>query len=300
MNNCVLYTVCGGWRYEFYECWIERNGLTSYVDRVDSNHRGIMINESNNYKNIILENCYSTYGGQTEGEQVHNYLFRGKLKVLLNNYMWTVGENFRGGNLPRLFLFSPDIMINNKNGLVSSDLVSSINVNDITNGQFENLTINDVLPTNVNDTFGNFTVVSRYRVTGTVQASDLLAGKNMLVMSTPGGGYYEFSTDYLECEYGEILRPLIMYKQNDGADLSTGGASYWLEFYDEDKNIIGTHVRGNNTTLGQDFSFFTSTINDTLYAPPRTKYYKVIFKVNFNGAVERTMNIYSCYVMKEF
>lgn len=243
MNEVLFYTNNAGKMIGFYECWIERNGLKKFINFLPEADKGMFINTSQTSKQLIFNNSYFTYGGEDEGAEVKNYLIRGNFTINGDNNHVEVGINFGGGGKHRLFLTDENCYIH-KNGMFSSVIALSRKDSLNLNSEFNNTTNGD-LPSSVSGTFGDYTVSRVYRFTGEIEDNDYYGENHMLHFTTPGGGYYEFISKKYSCKYGDIIRPLCIFKVDSDYLSSGSGLTCKVHFYDENDNLIETTTPGN-------------------------------------------------------
>lgn len=290
MNETLYYTDNGGKLIGFYGCWIERNGLKKFIDTIPATNKAMFLNVSETSKQIIINDSYITYGGEDEGVEITNYLIRGLFTINMNNNHFEVGLDFTGGGTHRLFLTDSNAYIYH-NGLFAQNMNLARQNSYNIYSEFSNAELG-ALPTTATQTFGDFTVTRLLRWTGTIENNNLYNENHMLHFTTPGGGYYDILSKKYDCKYGEIIRPLCVFKVVSDYLSANSGLSCRIIFYDEDDNEIETTSAGtiNKNSSDQYFTPATGAFKVPRYA---VKYaIKVAMYSNTSSAQSQSEQFY--------
>ena len=283
MNNCAIEATGRGGIVHLNNCWLERNGLTSYVDYQKGSY-GLFVNTDNNV-GLAMEiiDCYITYGGDSEGKQISNNLIRGNIVLKLRNLRGSFGTDFYDGEKKRLFLCSNDVTVRDKGEFYCPNMCLHEYSCENYNNMFQNVTTGNLLPITANQTIIGDYLVTGYLTLGVVECLEekplSVGGKVLhLVASDSGGSLKLTNNDYIPLSVGKTIRPLVIF---DKAVSTNSGVSVKILLFDGNKNQIGEPLSGGYDKQGNEFFYNPTSLNTRI--PQNAVYYKIEYRAYFNS-----------------
>ena len=285
MNNCAIQFNNRG-RVKLDDCWIERNGLTSFVNYQKGKY-GIFVNNNEEEVEIELTDCFMTYGGDTEGQQIKEHLIRGNIQLYVRNLKTDIGVDFYAGSKERLFLCREDVNVRNKNEMNCNVFMLSEFSSSNNNTMFQNQSPGTIT-IKPNETIIGDYLVNEYLTLKSVEClSDgaITNGGRVLklcALDNTGGAIKLINKDLQPIERGKKIRPLVIYTKG-GSSLSSG-VSVNVYLYDALGNKIDYAFNGGYTKEGSSFIYRpTNMCIDVTKISNRAVYYKVEYRVYFNA-----------------
>jgi hypothetical protein len=290
MNKCVL-DAKNNFNLMLYNCHIERNGLTSW-GTVNYEKLGLFINDTENtVVNLELNDVLITYGDESEGSELTDNLIRGNITINPKNLKIEMNPNFVDGTMQRLFLCKQNVNLRKTREIKSEYIIpsykSAININSC----FQNLenglvgSFNDFADKTVNKIgeheLLNVTQTSRLQSTTiTVENSYFINNDKSkhLVFDYLKDGEIKFLSDFIDVEYGQYLRPVIICKFGNNT-FNYKGVQSGIYLYDSNRNEVSSDITGYQS----ENDFMCHPRDKAIFVPYNVKYAKIYWRVYAGG-----------------